>query len=103
MIGTDAKEIKDKTKPTMNLALNDPRMDPDFQKSLVIHEFGHSLGLEHEHQRSDFWSVLADFINMDTVKRDPDLKEMDIARDLLKLPEGGDSSPYDPDSVMHYW
>ena len=101
MVGTDAKAIVDKTEPTMNLALEG--LDPDFLKSVVIHEFGHSLGLEHEHQRSDFWKVLKDFVDLDRMKEDPDVKGVGFTDNWLKLPEGGDSSPYDSDSVMHYW
>ena len=100
-IGTDAKTVVDKTKPTMNLVLNG--LDPDFQKYLVIHEFGHSLGLEHEHQRSDFWSVLKDFVDLDKMKADPQLRTVNLDVDMFVKQDGGESSPYDPDSVMHYW
>ena len=102
-IGTDAKSEKDKTKPTMNLALNDSGLDPDFQKYLVIHEFGLALGLEHEHQRSDFWKVASKFVDIAKMKADPRLKKVKFDVDMAVLPQGGQRSEYDPDSVMHYW
>ena len=102
MVGTDARTVFDKTKPTMNLALNG--LDPDFQKFLVIHEFGHALGLEHEHQRSEFWKVLSKFVDVTRMKFDSRLKSVyfDVDMDFVRR---GDqlSSEYDPDSVMHYW
>ena len=63
-MGKDA-ELVDQGDPTMVLSLRG--INYELQRSLVIHEFGHALGLEHEHQRSDFW---------DTVGRYFDRKEM---------------------------
>ena len=55
-VGTAANWEPDTKKPTM--VLNLFKMEKQEQKSMVIHEFGHALGLDHEHQRSDFWDVL---------------------------------------------
>ncbi len=33
-------------------------MSDKYKMSYVLHEFGHALGLDHEHQRSDFWDIL---------------------------------------------
>lgn len=47
-IGTDAKFFKDKE--TMNLGWFDGKTsDKEFRRT-TIHEFGHALGLNHEHQ-----------------------------------------------------
>ena len=75
-----------------------------FQRFLVIHEFGHVLGLEHEHQRSDFWKVASKYINESAMKADPRMKKVNFSVDILKYtkPEGH-CSEYDPDSIMHYW
>ena len=78
----------------------------DYKKHTVIHEFGHALGLEHEHQRSCFWSVASEFLDLDQMRGDPLLKGTDIQRDYLQqqTQEGVvHETDYDPDSVMHYW
>ncbi len=112
MVGIEAvgKEI------TMVLDLN--RHPPDVQRSLVIHEFGHALGLEHEHQRSDFWDVVGEHFDHEKIKRDPRVKQSDPSndegagfnRDWFKKPstdetrEESIATPeYDPYSIMHYW
>lgn len=100
-VGKDARSVVDKTQPTMNLDLKG--QNPDFQEYLVIHEFGHSLGLEHEHQRSDFWTILKDFIDLNKMKNDPQLTKVNLDVDMLVKPPSGETSVYDPQSVMHYW
>ena len=50
-------------------------------KYIVIHEFGHALGLGHEHQRSDFWELTKPYIdvtkmkNVTKMKKDLDLSD----------------------------
>ncbi len=86
------------------------------QKSMVIHEFGHALGLDHEHQRSRFWDALEKKDEEDqyqfiiTKKR---MKSGDggkcqracaaVFRAKLEAPDGTEESEYDSDSIMHYW
>jgi hypothetical protein len=41
-VGSDALSVSDKTEPTMNFGW--------FNTSTVLHEFGHAIGLVHEHQ-----------------------------------------------------
>ncbi len=114
MVGTDADTVTDKSKPTM--VLNLLGHPADLQESLVIHEFGHALGLEHEHQRSDFWDVVGKHIDMETMKGDTFVnprQESDgghsVGKDWFKDTKAleekkGLSVPeYDPDSIMHYW
>lgn len=48
-IGTDALLIP-KSKPTMNYGWLKPHTDPEEYQRVVLHEFGHALGLIHEHQ-----------------------------------------------------
>lgn len=48
-IGTDALSIP-QSKPSMNLGWLDATTSDDVYSSVVLHEFGHVLGLIHEHQ-----------------------------------------------------
>ena len=113
-VGTDAEMVK-RDKPTMVLNLKD--YHPVLQQSLVIHEFGHALGLEHEHRRSDFWEILGVHIDTEKMMSDPLVnppesgeEKVAFARDWGKkiraqitAANKPKSSEYDPESIMHYW
>lgn len=110
MVGTEAHKVKDNKKPTM--VLNLKRLPQDFQRYLVIHEFGHALGLEHEHQRSDFWEVVEKFVDVEKMGNDERTGDYSskkgkaaFGKDWLKKKEPGEvsMSEYDADSIMHYW
>ena len=109
MVGTEACRISP-DKPTMVLSLRG--YSPSLQRSLVIHQFGHALGLEHEHQRSDFWDVVGDCFDKDKMMKDPRVSmgqsmgehRASFGRDWFKKFESDSSftTEYDPDSIMHY-
>ena len=102
LVGMDAV-IVNPPKPTMMLNLSDKKMPDGLQKNLTIHMFGHALGLEHEHQRSDFLEVVMKFINKDKMKKDPMLKKefhFWLTKKSGKQPQP--LIPYDPESIMHY-
>ena len=50
VIGTTCRNITDKTQPTMNFGWLNPSTDDEEVRRVVLHEFGHALGLIHEHQ-----------------------------------------------------
>lgn len=50
VIGTTCKLITDMTQPTMNFGWLTPDSSDEDVRSVVLHEFGHALGLIHEHQ-----------------------------------------------------
>ena len=114
MVGMDAEKVE-KSDSTMVLSLRG--YNPDLQRSLVIHEFGHALGLEHEHQRSDFWEVLEKHLDTEKMMADPFVNPSDSVPEEGKAAFGRDwgqkakeqtsgkqaSSEYDPESIMHYW
>ncbi|XP_064387065.1 uncharacterized protein LOC135335465 isoform X4 [Halichondria panicea] len=104
-VGRSALDV-DKNEPTMMLNLFG--MTKALQGSTVIHEFGHALGLYHEHQRSDFWDVLEPFTIGESRMKSGDGGRCEPAvnavfRDKLNAPHWSQISSYDPDSIMHYW
>lgn len=95
-----------KDKPTMLLDLHTGGANDAYKKNVVIHEFGHILGLTHEHQRSEFWKLIKQFIDEKKMKKDLKLTDdqfkIDWDVDHFSNMEG-ESTEYDPTSVMHYW
>lgn len=70
---------------------------------IVLHEFGHALGAEHEHQHPDAhipWNVHAVLKEYQAAGHSADY----VRRNVLDRYEAADYSysPYDPHSVMHY-
>ena len=96
----------------MLLNLSDAHSDAE-KRSLVIHEFGHALGLGHEHQRSDFWKIVGRYFDMRQIESENDVGPVRKSRSSLmiatfsknyfeELNGLSEFSPYDPDSIMHY-
>ena len=52
-LGTFCRQITDDDEPTMNYGWLTPDSDDVELRSVVLHEFGHALGLIHEHQNPD--------------------------------------------------
>jgi hypothetical protein len=50
VLGTTCRRIKDTAQPTMNYGWLTPATPDDEVRRVVLHEFGHALGLIHEHQ-----------------------------------------------------
>lgn len=49
-VGTTCKQVTNKSEPTMNFGWLTPTSSDEEIRSVVLHEFGHALGLIHEHQ-----------------------------------------------------
>ncbi len=81
------------------------------KKSLVIHEFGHALGLDHEHQHSDFWDTVEPYFDVTRMK-DEHRFEKGMSSFGFKKKYGKGKrffgikertqEEYDSDSIMHY-
>ncbi len=96
-VGMDAEKIQPVTDPTMVLNLRG--LPAHLQRSLVIHEFGHALGLDHEHQRSDFWDVMGGYFDKKRIPQEQYTR-------VVKKSDAVDKDrvlEYNPNSIMHYW
>ena len=104
LIGKGAQNAKH-SEPTMWLDLHSGSVGDDYKKHIVIHEFGHALGLGHEHQHSDFWNLIKPYIDIARMKKDLNVTDKGFkARwDSDLLLKTGKCTAYDPHSVMHNW
>ena len=98
-IGTHAKHA-DESEPTMHLNRTD---DSKAFRSTALHEFGHALGLMHEHQHPENtvdWNTQAVFHEYTSESVSEDLIQEQFL-DVFSDPEFL-VTPYDKKSVMHY-
>ena len=78
-------------------------LDPtakNFGLAVVLHEFGHAIGLEHDHQHPNRYFEFYE----GELASDPDLIDFDYKNQLLTFDNnlGTILGPYDPLSIMHY-
>lgn len=93
-----------KAEPTMNLMVRDTTRDDELQR-VVLHEFGHALGLMHEHRQPGnpiiwnkpvvrkFYSGAPNYWNDEQIEEQV-FKPYNSSTAI--------SNGYDPDSIMHY-
>lgn len=104
-IGTTCRNVTDRTRPTMNYGWLRPDSPEEALRRVVLHEFGHALGLIHEHQNPNSplrW-------NRDAVIRDVSgppnsWTPEQIERNLFQPYDEGEvnSTPLDVNSIMIY-
>jgi serralysin len=105
VIGTTCEQITDETQPTMNYGWLDADSSDEEVQRVVLHEFGHALGLIHEHQNPGGkikW-------NEENVIRDLSGPPNDWSRDVIEHnmfepydKEETNFTQLDPDSIMMY-
>jgi hypothetical protein len=103
-IGTMAQQIPT-SDPTMNYGWLTPDSDEDEIRRVVLHEFGHALGLIHEHQNPNHpiaWNRAAVIADLSGPPNNWD--EATIENNIFKRyePSELESTPVDPASIMMY-
>jgi serralysin len=91
--------------PTMNYGWLTPDSPDDELRRVVLHEFGHALGLIHEHQNPTqpiSWNRAAVIADLSGPPNEWD--EETIENNIFKRydPKEVTSTPVDPDSIMMY-
>lgn len=99
-LGTAALDVP-KNQPTMHIDLTTPPADLRYY---ILHEFGHALGLEHEHHHPDR-TVQYDPANTYKLYQEhmgwsKDMTDAQVLRTVD--PDYAITRPYDRKSVMHY-
>lgn len=105
VLGTACENVTDLSRPTMNYGWLTPESTDEALQRVVLHEFGHALGLIHEHQNPEGgiqW-------NRDAVIRDltgpPNNWDLHTIEHNLFAPVAAgeaNSTTLDPDSIMMY-
>jgi serralysin len=103
-LGTVCRGISE-PEPTMNYGWLTPDSDDEELNRVVMHEFGHALGLIHEHQNPEGgikWNEPAVIAELSGPPNNWD--EETIRRNVLDhYPEGDvEATPVDKDSIMMY-
>lgn len=105
LVGTDSRDITiaEPGEITLNLSGFDIQL-PNSWKGTVLHEFGHALGFQHEHQ-SPYLTCDFDWEKLyDELAKSPNYwSRAKVDHNLKQLPGGGLTyGPHDRHSIMHY-
>ena len=104
-LGTQCRDIPD-DEPTMNYGWLTPDSDEDEVQRVVLHEFGHALGLIHEHQNPQHaiqWNEPAVIADLSGPPNNWD--EATIRSNVLdhySTDEVKEATDVDPESIMMY-
>lgn len=98
-VGTDSKNMS-----TYSMSLSAPSKFKEINRHFIIHEFGHAIGLEHEHQHIDRNFDLDEAATLEYCLKEYKLPEISCRIHMLSTVSAKDHyfSKYDPKSIMHY-
>ena len=103
LIGTDASQMP-QHKPTINFGwFNKPQAEADY-RATILHEFGHALGLLHEHQHPQGGIPWDKAKLYSFYQRTQGWDQAMVDQQVLGNYKSGKTqySRYDPYSIMHY-
>ncbi len=103
-IGTDALEIREREN-TMNLGwLYEGMADREELRRVVLHEFGHALGLEHEHSSPMLGVDWNRPVVYDYYRNSQGWRQNDVDFNIFRKLEIADvmATPFDDRSIMLY-
>ncbi len=104
-LGTDSQNRFAMPANSMNLALT-PADDDDTFRAIILHEFGHALGLIHEHQNPEAgipWDVPAVYAYFQRRYGWPPSQTFDNVLKRMQVPSGQmATTEFDPTSIMIY-
>lgn len=104
LVGTDCKNRTDITFPTMNLNLNSDSPEDEIKRK-VRHEFGHALGMIHEHQIPDNGIKWNESEVINDLSGPPNDWTVTEIKDNVLVPAKKaetNSIAFDPESIMIY-
>ena len=105
MIGTSCRQVTDREEPTMNFGWLDQSSPDDELERVVLHEFGHALGLIHEHQNPAGGAVPIDAAVMRDLSGPPNNWPPDVIELNMFQPYSAQETNFsklDPNSIMMY-
>lgn len=103
-IGTTCRDV-DEPKPTMNYGWLTPNSDEAELRRVVLHEFGHAIGLIHEHQNplgGIRWNKDAVYRDLEGPPNNWDKATIDSNMFRFYPPGEVTATPVDKDSIMLY-